>query len=236
MREEKYYITDNKFAINEKTNKKELKEDTVIRFNKETMKNDCKKIIKEEEETIIRYKAIFSSRNTLTIVVDKNYINENQNLIRILNKSVKNKELANKEKKLKQILISGSFILVGSLIGGKIVSKIHENQNQTVTIENPANFKDERESKEAEKLVEGREIFEQTKEQQMKQDIKDYRNLDTMPYVEKVENTQTSNTQTSNTQTSNTKDYYNPDEYEEMMNEYRNLDTMPYVEYNPITK
>lgn len=231
MREEKYYITDNKFAINEKTNKKELKEDTVIRFNKETMKNDCKKIIKEEEETIIRYKAIFSSRNTLTIVVDKNYINENQNLIRILNKSVKNKELANKEKKLKQILISGSFILVGSLIGGKIVSKIHENQNQTVTIENPANFKDERESKEAEKLVEGREIFEQTKEQQMKQDIKDYRNLDTMPYVEKVENTQTSNTQTSNT-----KDYYNPDEYEEMMNEYRNLDTMPYVEYNPITK
>lgn len=231
MREEKYYITDNKFAINEKTNKKEEKEDTVIRFNKETMKNDCKKIIKEEEETIIRYKAIFSSRNTLTIVVDKNYINENQNLIRILNKSVKNKELANKEKKLKQILISGSFILVGSLIGGKIVSKIHENQNQTVTIENPANFKDERESKEAEKLVEGREIFEQTKEQQMKQDIKDYRNLDTMPYVEKVENTQTSNTQTSNT-----KDYYNPDEYEEMMNEYRNLDTMPYVEYNPITK
>lgn len=231
MREEKYYITDNKFAINEKTNKKELKEDTVIRFNKETMKNDCKKIIKEEEETIIRYKAIFSSRNTLTIVVDKNYINENQNLIRILNKSIKNKELANKEKKLKQILISGSFILVGSLIGGKIVSKIHENQNQTVTIENPANFKDERESKEAEKLVEGREIFEQTKEQQMKQDIKDYRNLDTMPYVEKVENTQTSNTQTSNT-----KDYYNPDEYEEMMNEYRNLDTMPYVEYNPITK
>ena len=65
----------------------------------------------------------------------------------------------------------------------------------------------------------------------MKQDIKDYRNLDTMPYVEKVENTQTSNAQTSNT-----KDYYNPDEYEEMMNEYRNLDTMPYVEYNPITK
>lgn len=231
MREEKYYITDNKFAINEKTNKKELKEDTVIRFNKETMKNDCKKIIKEEEETIIRYKAIFSLRNPLTIVVDKNYINENQNLIRILNKSIKNKELANKEKKLKQILISGSFILVGSLIGGKIVSKIHENQNQTVTIENPVNFKDERESKEAENLVEGREIFEQTKEQQMKQDIKDYRNLDTMPYVEKVENTQTSNTQTSNT-----KDYYNPDEYEEMMNEYRNLDTMPYVEYNPITK
>lgn len=231
MREEKYYITDNKFAINEKTNKKELKEDTVIRFNKETMKNDCKKIIKEEEETIIRYKAIFNSRNPLTIVVDKNYINENQNLIRMLNKSVKNKELANKEKKLKQILISGSFILVGSLIGGKIVSKIHENQNQPVTIENPANFKDERESKEAEKLMEGREIFEQTKEQQMKQDIKDYRNLDTMPYVEKLENTQTSNTQTSNT-----KDYYTPDEYEEMMNEYRNLDTMPYVEYNPITK
>ena len=42
-----------------------------------------------------------NSGKSTTLNALVNYINENQNLIRILNKSVKNKELANKEKKLK---------------------------------------------------------------------------------------------------------------------------------------
>lgn len=224
MREERFYITDNKYSVNERTSKRILKEDVVLNFSKMSLSSDCKKLKKDDSsETFIKYKAEFKSRIPLSIIIDKNYVNENKKILEVLDRSVREKRISNKSKRLKQLLVAGGFVLAGTLLGAKITSNSNKDSN-SIIIDTP-NYDDniiEGPKDEAQQLKEGIEQFNQEQEQKMIEDMTEYRNLDTMPYVEY--------NPVVSEEINQTKDYYEENEYEEMMKQYRDLDTMPYVE------
>lgn len=188
MREERFYITDNKYSVNERTSKRILKEDVALNFSKMSLSSDCKNLKKDDSsETFIKYKAEFKSRIPLSIIIDKNYVNENKKILEVLDRSVREKRISNKSKRLKQFLVAGGFVLAGTLLGAKITSNSNKDSN-SIIIDTP-NYDDniiEGPKDEVQQLKEGIEQFNQEQEQKMIEDMTEYRNLDTMPYVEKI--------------------------------------------------
>lgn len=138
--EEGYLIDDGEVAYNTRTNKKnEKKNDIIDKFELAVIKKDCTKIKIEENGTFRKYVAKFDSRIPMSITINQNYINDNQDIINRLETSKKAKDIVSL-RKIKVNLAKVGIILVGGFTLFKIVTPNKEKED--VKIENETNYDD----------------------------------------------------------------------------------------------
>lgn len=204
-----YDINSNRSNIN--------KEEITNNFKKAYNYKGCKNILKQRDEHGIKYIIKFDTLKDYNIIIPTSSIKTNKQMIKELNTICKMMKLKKKKInkiKMKKVFMRTCIILAGAFVlkytAEKVVERDNENfereYEESGSIEMQQNLKMQQNHKEAiEQYYEDQKIEEQQLQQQINEletqqeqfnqqqtqkmidDMEQYRNLDTMPFVTPLE-------------------------------------------------